>query len=656
MVLFCSGGPLCSCAPFIAIQLSRRAVFIDWATGLDHRAGAARPRFDIARFFRGPGHVDWAWSEHARSRLHARHGRGAALQVRWNASAPCAALWRLLDGSEAAVRLAFGDRTALGLLPLCVTTRAAAGEDRGTPPTLDALAEELPPEKFAAAALDWRLRRLQGGAAAARGAEAARPEASLWSAAAGMGRPTRAGRATRCLLHLLMSRPRAALRAALLPYLERAGDASHVVALHVRTGWADESVGVPLPLVAPTADGGAAEALLRQLLAPRPDVASTHSCAELRRAERSRLAACGLACRCIPTREAVFGAGLRELLLEERAARFDVRNLLLNASARYALLAEAGEAGKAVAASGLERCGAAPRAAPPTGRLAPLTFAVECAARLAQPGGVLYVSGDSPGLAATLLARFRARGVRAFGCLGPACSEPQHSGRLAPAARANGPAGGAAGAGVAVDLWLHGAADALVGAGSSSFLHWAGRSGNRVETPSVGRLLPVCGPLAAAGSALSGSTDPHPHGACAALRWLLLSPVAEAVGSGSRGGAMLAALEALRRRAGATEEGGRGPRAEGEHFGCVEVETLGRLFEPRAATAMCSAPQGAPAAAWQHAIRSGAFVPTPEQQKFSVYHPQKPPLCEEACVRRGAGTKRGSARVSSSGSTTLNSL
>ena len=174
--------------------------------------------------------------------------------------------------------------------------------------------------------------------------------------------------------------------------------------------------------------------------------------------------------------------------------------LLFNASARYALLAEAGEAGKAVAASGLERCGAAPRAAPPTGRFAPLTFAVECAARLARPGGVLYVSGDSPGLAATLLARFRARGVRAFGCLGPACSEPQHSGRLAPAARANGPAGGAAGAGVAVDLWLHGAADALVGAGSSSFLHWAGRSGNRVETPSVGRLLPVCGPLTAAGA------------------------------------------------------------------------------------------------------------------------------------------------------------
>ena len=609
---------------FAAAAASRRALFIDWTTGVEGRRGHGKHRrFDLGVHFSGKGAADWAWSDENVRRVRSRLQQNHTLSLSSRSEVRCGAIWQLINSDTPWVTLQLGENSAIALVPKCSgpangrggyrrhrrlaerffawqrARRAPAGvasEEGAELEQLETMAREaergvldspLGLGGMVATSLAAKLTR--DGIAAAPNRSAAltalrslrpwlhldRHPAALFSEAArDSTRRTALGDTLACILHSMM-RPRPRLQETLRPYLERLSGAAAVVALQVRTGWADALQLVPAALEGRDARSAR---LVEQLLerAPGGEFEAAASCRELPPAEEAARRACGPACSCKPSRTAAFGAGLREFiapfaLRTNRSAGpysgADAADVLLNASARWQMLVDAEpivpdmRSGRdwQQADRALRECGtvggregpplpggtAWARHSSPTALASRLAQSAECAVRAAhalaaargEPDAwMLAVSSDAPGLVAMLQHLPALRG-RVVGCIGHHCHEhpsasEQHSQRSAPDSNHS--------LQVAVDLYLQGAADHLLPATTTTMSSWSTRAGPTFgrghvlgHTLSAGeKHLPIC-QTALAPSPLGA--DRPPGGACMAAHWAVLSSVAaRALTPGSR--------------------------------------------------------------------------------------------------------------------------
>ena len=261
------------------------------------------------------------------------------------------------------------------------------------------------------------------------------------------GRPKTLQRVANCILNAMM-RPRDSFITYLQPYLERLGHASSVVAMHIRSGWAEDHLSLPSSLASDVPERllHAVEGFLR----PTPADGAARSCKEGTEAHLESMRRCGDLCRCRPSISGSFASGLRELFLPDAAvqrfAGIDPLEVLANASTRWALLNSADDAAfsrlrwhSAVKLS--EACGphvpgfrrwSPPESASPS---SPFSLMLQCAVRIAQrlaarhgaeSGGrsprrwTLAPSSDSPGLVHMLT---QLPGLHAVGCVGPLCRD-----------------------------------------------------------------------------------------------------------------------------------------------------------------------------------------------------------------------------------------
>ena len=151
--------------------------------------------------------------------------------------------------------------------------------------------------------------------------------------------------AANCILNAMM-RPRDSFIPYLQPYLERLGHASSVVAMHIRSGWAEDHLSLPSSLASDVPERllHAVEGFLR----PTPADGAARSCKEGTEAHLESMRRCGDLCRCRPSISGSFASGLRELCLPDAAvqrfAGIDPLEVLANASTRWALLNSADDA------------------------------------------------------------------------------------------------------------------------------------------------------------------------------------------------------------------------------------------------------------------------------------------------------------------------
>lgn len=645
---------------FAAALATDRAVFIHWS----RPPSSPRARFDLSTFYTGvtPA-MDWAWNAESRQRVARRWGK-PHIELTLRGKEPCALIWRALEAQAGYVQLVLEPNSGIAMTPACTTngsarlrvaaTRAAtrAASDRGA-------AVQGPRRDVWLVEAGLRLLREQVGAlrlhdvtsltlalrAARTSSEQGSPVApwlhGRWHADGSVtlgalrlhkeiGRDSPLGRLVSCQVHALM-RPRPLLRAALVPYLEAFERADALVAVHVRSGWADDLYSLPDEL---EGDAAAAMRTLADALAPTPRTSAARSCQELSAEQRAELKACGERCACVPSRAEAFAAGLRELLMvaasssdEGRYGGVDPLQILLNSSARWRLLNQVDEAtppaqpavrayDRRVRAPprnlSLERygCGGAPGLAEPPLLLPPprtwLAHGVDCAWRVARrvaasrarnagrsaapgmaPRAMLHVSSDAPGLTA-MLERLPALAGSVVGCLGAHCYEhesaaKQHSQRAKPSS--------ADSLQVAIDLWVHGVADHVLPITGTSFVGFAKRSRGTGATPQLlpwrpagDKHLPICDAMP---PPLPTGQDRAARMGCLALRWAVLSSVAGSLllPSGAQEAATLARHVHTFRRSPNVPP----PPASG----CIDLEgeRLVRSYEINVAVAAC--PQAA---------------------------------------------------------------
>ena len=313
---------------FAVAVATRRAVFIYWSTPkLD--------RFDLSVFFTGAtGALDWAWTPRTEARVRQRWRPGPHQWLQVDSSAPCAALWRPLAGPAPYVRLTIpSGRHAIAMAPMCkvlpnstagsaflsahreARTRvaASAADVRRAAASAAALLEEHS-ESLSFGELVGRGAALQATRQLLRkrlvaGAASFEPRRQLLTLWREPFEDTALGKLLRCELHLML-RPRPRLQHALAPYLAAFDEADSVVAIHIRSGWADDLLSVPTDLET-AAEIAAAE--MGHALAAQPAEPAARSCLELSPATLATLRRCGARCRCIPSKSAAFASGLREV-------------------------------------------------------------------------------------------------------------------------------------------------------------------------------------------------------------------------------------------------------------------------------------------------------------------------------------------------------
>lgn len=155
---------------------------------------------------------------------------------------------------------------------------------------------------------------------------------------------TEMGHVMGCLLHSMM-RPRWTLQKALLPLLRSTRNATTLVTLHVRSGWADDTEFLSLKLEGRVVDrlrgpeAAAVQVFTHALASHRVDALT---CSELPRAQREALHACGQACLAQqqpPSHANYFREGLRELLASPPVSLYPHPSAALtNVSARLELM------------------------------------------------------------------------------------------------------------------------------------------------------------------------------------------------------------------------------------------------------------------------------------------------------------------------------